>query len=69
MTPKEANINPFNRKLSGSFLKDWVWYHITHQTKYSTISRGLKKVFNLCDEKIYVIERDVDEIQIVEVNT
>ena len=65
----KVNSDPFNTPLDGSFIKEWVWYHMNHLTKYSKIASGLKKVFNLDDNKVYILQKEIDEINIVEVNT
>ena len=67
MTQKQIKTSPFNKALDGLFLKDWVCYHMNNDTKYTNIALGLRKVFNLDDNKIYVIQKDIDEINIVEV--
>ena len=47
--------NPFERALTGQEIKDWVWYHTTNKTKYTKIAKALGKVFNLEDDKFYML--------------
>ena len=59
--------NPFEQALTGQEVKDWVWYHMKHNTPYSKVAKTLGKVFNLNDEKFYMLKMCGEVPQITEV--
>lgn len=60
--------NPIEEPVSGQELKDWVWHNIHTKTEYTTMAKGMKYCFNLCDEKQYFISFVDDIPQIQELN-
>jgi len=48
--------NPFEQALTGLEIKDWVWYHSNHSTSYTKVATKLGKVFNLDDNKYYMLK-------------
>lgn len=59
--------SPFNRKLTGLEIKDWVWYHTHNKTIHSTEAKGLNGLFNLNNEKTYMLIRQDGDIKVIEV--
>ena len=59
--------NPFTNPLTGEELKDWVWYHTKNHTRFSGAAAGLKEVFNLPNEKLYMLQKHGNEIRTIEV--
>ena len=47
--------NPFEKALSGLEVKDWVWYHTHNKTCHMDTAKRLGKVFNLDDNKYYML--------------
>ncbi len=52
------NILSFNGKtISGREIKDWIFYHIEHETSYSRIAKSMVRyVDTLVDNRLYRIE-------------
>ena len=47
--------NPFEQALTGQEVKDWVWYHSTATTRFTAVAKALGKVFNLENDKFYML--------------
>jgi len=47
--------NPFDKSLSGLEIKDWIWYNASHKTKYTALAKGMGAMFNLDDNKFYML--------------
>lgn len=59
--------NPYLKSASGLEIKDWVWYNSMNTTKYTKVARALKSVFNLDDNKNYMIVHCIDKTRVIEV--
>lgn len=42
---------------TGQEIKDWVWYHMVHDTSQSLIAETMKSAFNLYDHVLYKVEQ------------
>ena len=50
------NILSFmNRPISGAEIKQWITYHIEHETEYSKIARSMIRYLNISDNRAYVV--------------
>lgn len=47
--------NPFEHALTGQEVKDWVWYHTNNKTRYTKTAKALGKVFNLENDRCYIL--------------
>jgi len=59
--------NPFEQALSGLEIKDWIWHHTQNKTKYTALAKTMGALFNLLDNKIYMLKLCDDEVKVVEV--
>ena len=59
--------NPFEKALTGLEIKDWIWHNTRKQTKYTALAKTMKALFNLDNEKIYMLTLCGEEIKITEV--
>ena len=59
--------NPFECALTGQEVKDWVWYNTKNFTSYTKIAKTLGKVFNLDNNKYYILKLCNDVPSITEV--
>lgn len=46
---------PFEVSVSGRELKDWIWHHTRKKTKYTALAISMRSVFNLDDNKFYMV--------------
>ena len=60
--------NPLEQSVKGQELKDWVWFNSMNHTQFSKLAAGIHEVFNLNNDKFYILKRCGDEIKIVEVS-
>mgnify|MGYP007038181490 CR=1 FL=1 len=61
----KVTANPYNKKLTGLEVKDWVWYNSHNQTRYSNIAKALMSCFNLDNNKLYMFGKNNYITQIV----
>ena len=47
--------NPFEKSLTGLEIKDWIWYNTHKKTKYTALAKNMGALFNLDDNKIYIL--------------
>lgn len=46
-----------NEKFTGKEIKDWINYHINHQTSLSSEATKMKEYLNIDDNSMYVIQK------------
>ena len=46
-----------NEKFTGKEIKDWINYHINHQTSLSREAAKMKKYLNIDDNSMYVLQK------------
>ena len=63
----EKYNNPFNRSITGTELKDWVWHHTHQKTYYSDLAKLMGNVLNLDNDKFYAVKKCGNEVIIKEV--
>lgn len=50
------NILSFvNRPIFGVKIKEWITYHIEHETEYSSTARSMTRYLNVLDDRAYIV--------------
>ena len=47
--------NIFDKIMTGLEIKDWVWFNSHSDTKYTTLAKSMGSLFNLDNDKKYIL--------------
>ena len=59
--------NPYLKSATGLEIKDWIWYNAHNKTPYTKVAKALMNMFNIDNEKNYMIVKCFGKTKIIEV--